>query len=321
MTFSIDLRCAVQTAAQGAQIAGTASAADRWVLLELPGPWPKPALAHPLLASLTDPMELTGSTPGVDPTDQPTTHRTLLIADDTTAERTADSGHRIVVWDRDATDGPTGFRGRETTVARSSVAAAAFAAARGELDDDLELVSPGRRDVAICTQGTHDRCCGSMGTRFHGEAAARFAGDPTVRMWRTSHTGGHRFAPTGLTFPDGMTWAGLDLGTLDAALHGVADLSAAADRLRGCAFIADRGAQLIDIEGVRRHGAAWLAAPRTWHRNGDDVTVVARLNGRDAQLSGTVVAGRTLPVPPCGESVDAAVKSATELVLAGDIRT
>ena len=49
-----------------------------------------------------------------------------------------------------------------------------------------------------------DRCCGSLGTALAQELLA----DPLqlgddVRVWRTSHTGGHRFAPTALVLPQG----------------------------------------------------------------------------------------------------------------------
>ena len=50
-------------------------------------------------------------------------------------------------------------------------------------------------DVLVCTHGTRDTCCGSLGTRLWRDLDA---GGATVR--RTSHTGGHRFAPTAVTF-------------------------------------------------------------------------------------------------------------------------
>ena len=80
-------------------------------------------------------------------------------------------------------------------------------------------------DLLICTHGKRDVCCGQSGTALYAELCSRLdqgaapdAAQGAVqdgviskyRLWRTSHTGGHRFAPTALTFPDGYAWAYLD---------------------------------------------------------------------------------------------------------------
>ena len=64
------------------------------------------------------------------------------------------------------------------------------------------------RELLICTQGSHDRCCGTDGTRL-AQALASERPDVTVR--RVSHTGGHRFAPTGISLPEGRMWGGVTL--------------------------------------------------------------------------------------------------------------
>ena len=51
-----------------------------------------------------------------------------------------------------------------------------------------------RQTLLVCTHGGRDRCCGSDGTRLF---QALFP-PPGVRVWRTSHTAGHRFAPTAI---------------------------------------------------------------------------------------------------------------------------
>src|SRR5690606_30176816 len=77
-------------------------------------------------------------------------------------------------------------------------------------------VGPSPRDVLVCAHGRRDRCCGNRGTRLHAEVARRW---PDVRVWRCSHTGGHRYAPTGITFPEGRFWGFLDAGVLDAVVR------------------------------------------------------------------------------------------------------
>src|SRR5690606_16306501 len=69
-------------------------------------------------------------------------------------------------------------------------------------------VPEAERHVLVCTHGRRDACCGALGTRL---STALPGLGPEVRVWRTSHTGGHRFAPTALVLPEGTAWAYLDL--------------------------------------------------------------------------------------------------------------
>ena len=65
--------------------------------------------------------------------------------------------------------------------------------------------------LAICTQGTRDRCCAKWGFAVYREAS---------RLWREgrfpfeplecSHLGGDRYAATGIVFPSGSMYGHLD---------------------------------------------------------------------------------------------------------------
>ena len=56
--------------------------------------------------------------------------------------------------------------------------------------------------ILICTHGSRDRCCGTLGGRLYAKASKRY---PSM-IWQTSHVGGHRFAPTLLSLPQGMMY-------------------------------------------------------------------------------------------------------------------
>ncbi|HET8768451.1 MAG TPA: sucrase ferredoxin [Pedococcus sp.] len=103
------------------------------------------------------------------------------------------------------------------------------------LSVDLDALARGDRDAVVasfpgavpaepvllvCTNGRRDVCCAVRGRPVAVEAAAARPG----RVWEASHTGGHRFAPTGVLLPHGATLARLDplLATtvLDEADHG-----------------------------------------------------------------------------------------------------
>ncbi len=53
--------------------------------------------------------------------------------------------------------------------------------------------------ILVCTNGKRDRCCAREGPPLY-QAIADIAGD---RAWQCTHPGGHRFAPTLVTLPDG----------------------------------------------------------------------------------------------------------------------
>lgn len=59
--------------------------------------------------------------------------------------------------------------------------------------------------LLVCTNGRRDVCCAIRGRPIAAVAAVR-APD---RVWESSHTGGHRFAPTGVLLPWGQTVARL----------------------------------------------------------------------------------------------------------------
>ncbi len=67
----------------------------------------------------------------------------------------------------------------------------------------------------VCTNGKRDVCCA-----LRGRALVRdLAGDLPGRVWECTHTGGHRFAPTGVLLPLGITLGRVaDAGAFAAAL-------------------------------------------------------------------------------------------------------
>lgn len=89
--------------------------------------------------------------------------------------------------------------------------------------------------LLICSNSKRDLCCSVRGRPVAIESASRRPG----QVWECSHTGGHRFAPTGLLLPHGQTFGRLSgpsaVAALDAAMHGEVPaelLGAAYDRGR-----------------------------------------------------------------------------------------
>jgi hypothetical protein len=92
-------------------------------------------------------------------------------------------------------------------------------------------------------------------------ASKSTAGEPNVRFWRTSHTGGHRFAPTALSLPHGYAWAHLDVDSTLALALG-RDPAGIAQHCRGAVTLHSSVAQVADREALARSGWEWASSPR-----------------------------------------------------------
>ena len=88
-----------------------------------------------------------------------------------------------------------------------------------------------------------------------------------MRRWRTSHTGGHRFAPTALILPQGQYWAYLDEGSLRSILDQSGDPAELAGQYRGSAACGSGAEQAAEREAFVRHGWEWLG----WARSTEDL--------------------------------------------------
>jgi hypothetical protein len=189
---------------------GTAAQASFWVALEQPGPWGRDAASE----SHLDPA--TGAALSAACADRG--GRLALLR---TPGRHADDHHRdgtrtaYLAW---SGAGPWLVRARVRDPA--SLHAVLDAVAAGDQDAALAAVPEAALAepvLLVCTNGRRDVCCAIRGRPIALEAAAFHPG----RVWEASHTGGHRFAPTGVLLPHGQTLARLDarLATrvLDAA--------------------------------------------------------------------------------------------------------
>jgi hypothetical protein len=142
------------------------------------------------------------------------------------------------------------------------------------------------------------------------------------RVGRTSHTGGHRFAPTAVVLPEGTMWAFLDAGLTARVVQRrgpVADVLAA---YRGSTAIGSPALQAVEREAFAEVGWGWL----DWRRRGEEVDHgVVRLTGtaRDGTVATweAVVGGQPRPVPDCGKPLDQARKQQHEPVVVSIARS
>jgi hypothetical protein len=87
-----------------------------------------------------------------------------------------------------------------------------FVAAMMRGDDPGMGEPPERPVVLVCTNGRRDRCCAKWGVPVYRELSRR----DDVEAWQTTHLGGHRFAATLLTLPDGLCHGRIEPQEVDA---------------------------------------------------------------------------------------------------------
>lgn len=292
MTDTARHRCAEWARDVDLDPAGTAPRCDVLVLVEHPLPWPSDLADDPLFAELEEVVATVAGNRSV--------RVQALVAGGDTAFR------RVTVFA--AGDGPFRGYGRMHGVGRLEEIPDLVRTLLG-----VEPPPPATSEVThvlVCTHGGRDACCGSLGTRLWLDG--RGLGD--VEVWRTSHTGGHRFAPTAITFPDGNVWAHLDVETLAAIVDRSLPAAEAARHLRGCAAFPP-AVQVADRAVLAERGWSWLDAARfgeerTERRIG---LCYETPDGVRGDYDVCLAEGRRMPVPDCGNDPTTATKSAVEL--------
>jgi hypothetical protein len=177
-------RCSDASRSAHESLAGTATTTERWLLVEVPGSWPRdvstegalPEGAHAALSSWVS-----------------ATPRSRLLF----LRQPGRSAKRARVFAVTSREGSSELR--RIVVERHEDLAYVDLDVGGELVDG--------RLVLVCGHGSRDQCCALRGTPVFIALASRFDAD---EIWISSHQGGHRFAGNVLVLP-----AGVHLGRLD----------------------------------------------------------------------------------------------------------
>jgi hypothetical protein len=268
------MKCSVHTAQLEVNPAGTAISASCVILVDTPQPWPKPVFTHPYL------HDVEGKS--IDPDG-------LAVRVLATVPR---GGQELRAC---------AFRRTESGTVAASLSLTGLTAAEAvaKLRDaaDPRLVE-GATEISanailVCTQGTHDVCCGAQGStlvkRIEGDH--RLAGFP---LFRVSHTGGHRFAPTAMTLPDGRMWAFIDVDQLVTALTKTAPPAEVTAWCRGSWEAPTPRYQAAEVAALASGG--WPAGAATFQELDDEVIRVTR-DGETIDVK--VTTSRDIPVIRC----------------------
>ncbi len=291
-----DWRCADYARSIHLDPVGTAGEHDAFLLVETPLPWPADVKTAPLLAPL-GPLLADALAGGLDV-------RVVAVAPHN------DSGPLRVVYRRRVATAD--FTGTDHLVEADGLVALVEDLLAGR--DHPSTVGPSPPELLVCTHGRRDVCCGSAGTLLHAQVEHRW---PGVRVWRCSHTGGHRFAPTGITLPDGRFWAGLDVEVLDAVVNRGGDATPLREHYRGLAGL-DPWQQAAERELFVEHGWQWLDVTleaETVRETPDGAEVELRWQDEQGQHRAVadVAVSRRVPALECGSPPDEHTRTRAEL--------
>ena len=181
-----ELRCSEYSEHAGEPIGATATTAANWLLVEVPGTWPR------------------------DVSDGPGLPPRAWSAVQAWLERTPSSRLQFVRRPGRARSG----RQLAFVVRADENEAEVRRLELGALEELASVDLDGTGDVVptplilVCGHGTRDACCARRGTAVFSALAPRFGAD---ELWISSHQGGHRFAPNVLVLP-----AGIQLGRVNA---------------------------------------------------------------------------------------------------------
>jgi hypothetical protein len=253
-------------------MAGTTVVAAAWLCVEQPGPWGRDALRDSHLDS------------GV--------AREL-------ARRSKAAGVRVAVIRR---PGPHADRHRvvprrvfvaHTRPGSMWLEQAMIADPAELLGIDLGAVASGVRPgfeavasplLMVCTNGRRDVCCALYGRPVAAE----------LDVWECSHTGGHRFAPTGVLLPSGYGYGRMDV-ELGSRL--VASRDVVVERCRGRSAWEPAG-QVAELAVREATGERDPDALVVVVQQGSRV-VVAHVDGRQWTVTVGTVTGERVRPPKC----------------------
>lgn len=188
--------CSASSLAAGEALAGTATQATRWLLVETRGVWARDVEETELEAHVRASVE------GFD-------------------------GRVLMIRRPDRRDGQPAAFLAETREDGGSVRRLTGLddLAGGELLDGPL--------VLVCCHGRRDACCARVGTAVF---AALEAHVPQERLWQSSHLGGHRFAANVLALPAGVLLGRVVPDDAERVADALAEGTIPVDRFRGRTF-------------------------------------------------------------------------------------
>jgi hypothetical protein len=258
---------------------GTALNIDAVLLIELPLPWPKPVFNHPDLRGLESLIHTSMGT-------------TRVLA---CQPRDAKQNTSVTVFSKEEANFSRWIFELKSKDSLMELIETLIHSKPEKIDSNKHSEEK-KEAVLLCTQGSHDICCGSRGTRLAGLIEEQ---DSNIDLFKVSHLGGHRFSPTVMTMPDGRMWARLDLETLSSILEKRIKTEQVTKLCRGWTGAAKGPEQVAEIEIFKQIGWELDNQKRDINVNTSDEGWSVEVLLRNEKWQVDITPGRQVPTITC----------------------
>lgn len=255
--------CSLVARAAAEDPIGTARNFDRYLMLELPLPWP-PGMGTPVWETDRTPAALRAALRAATrrTEERGLAMKTFAAAPD--PQYSVPGLMRVIRFDRTG-GSATGFDRLEHHVPLAEAPGliealfpenpADVVVALSEFEAHRE--SSAHRDLVVCTHAAVDACCGTYGYPLYRQLRDSHGGTGVARVWRCSSFGGHRFAPTLIDLPEGRWWGNLTLDRLTQLVDRTGHPADLMDLYRGWACLPHPTQQVLERELFRLYGWDW----------------------------------------------------------------
>lgn len=245
--------CADVSRANGEDPIGSAWPYRQWLVVELPQPWiPGFWKENPLLLPILQTAEAISKQTG---------HRSRLLAIAPDVEYSQPNQARILYFHRP--DGLfSAFEKEDYLVPASEIGVVgrALLLRQKEQTDSYRQDPASMRDIMVCTHGNVDVACARYGFPIYQKLRKSYA-NSDLRVWRCSHFGGHKYAPTLIDLPTGHLWGHLDPDVLDLLIHRQGSVQNLYRHYRGWSGLG-RYEQMLERELWMQYGWDWIHYPK-----------------------------------------------------------
>lgn len=227
---------------------GTATNYQTYILVECPTPW-----NYEAFNSKWVPDNLRVLVTEIERKKLPI--RFLLIANEKT-HRVTDTTLLIYQQQPGLT---SGYKKQEFKLPNIELVAGVVNKWLGGITSNYEVENHISRDILICTHGSHDQCCARYGNPFYFRAEKIIDNLQLnhIRIWRSSHFGGHRFAPTMIDLPQGRYYGRLEENSFMSIVNHQGNIEELAKVYRGLGILPN-ALQVLERELMLQLGWDWF---------------------------------------------------------------
>ena len=115
------------------------------------------------------------------------------------------------------------------------------------------------RDIFVCVHGSRDTCCALFGSPVYqylrNELIPKFG---SLRIWQSSHMGGHKFSPNMIDLPSGRNWVRLTEKEAEVVVSTKGSTDFLTNCYRGNLAFKNQFEQIVERELFSLYGWEWV---------------------------------------------------------------